>query len=105
MNDLRRQQLEHEAGRMGGVVRHVAGQGCFRLLLGRHHAEVERWHRPRQAAGVEAQPVPVVTSIVRVQDMDIDTGRRDFNLPILLSQEAAEKKGWPTWKKVYKFLC
>jgi amino acid transporter len=45
------------------------------------------------------------TSVVRIQDMDIDTGRRDFNLPILLSQEAEEKKGWPTWKKVYKFFC
>jgi yeast amino acid transporter len=45
------------------------------------------------------------TSIVRVDDMDIDTGRRDFNLPILVAQEREEKVGWPTWKKLYKFFC
>lgn len=45
------------------------------------------------------------TSIVRIEDMDIDTGRRDFNLPILLAQESEEKRSWPKWKKVYKYLC
>lgn len=45
------------------------------------------------------------TSFIRIEDMDIDTGRRDFNLPILLAQEAEEKRGWPRWKRVYKFLC
>ncbi|KAI0124647.1 amino acid permease [Xylariales sp. AK1849] len=45
------------------------------------------------------------TSIVHIRDMDIDTGRRDFNLPILLAQENEEKRVWPRWKKVYKFLC
>ncbi|KAI1336414.1 amino acid permease-domain-containing protein [Xylariaceae sp. FL0016] len=45
------------------------------------------------------------TSFIRIDDMDIDTGRRDFNLPILLAQETEEKRGWPRWKKVYKFLC
>ncbi|KAI8629282.1 putative amino acid permease [Xylariaceae sp. FL1651] len=45
------------------------------------------------------------TSFVRVVDMDVDTGRRDFNLPILVAQEMAEKRGWPMWKKVYKYLC
>lgn len=45
------------------------------------------------------------TSIVRTQDMDLETGRRDFNLPILLEQEDEERRGWPTWKKWYKLLC
>lgn len=45
------------------------------------------------------------TSIVHLEDMDIDTGRRDFNLPILLAQEAEEQRSWPKWKKVYKYLC
>ncbi|KAK0618390.1 amino acid permease-domain-containing protein [Bombardia bombarda] len=45
------------------------------------------------------------TRIVRIEDMDIDTGRRDFNLPILLALEVDEKKSWPLWKKLYKFFC
>ncbi|KAH6646484.1 general amino-acid permease GAP1 [Truncatella angustata] len=45
------------------------------------------------------------TSMVHMDDMDIDTGRRDFNLPILLAQEREEKRTWPKWKKVYKYLC
>ncbi len=45
------------------------------------------------------------TSFVRVRDMDIDTGRRDFNLPLLQAQEEEEKTSWPRWKKLYKFFC
>jgi yeast amino acid transporter len=45
------------------------------------------------------------TSIVKIEDMDIDTGRRDFNLPLLLAQEQEEKRAWPKWKTVYKFFC
>ncbi|KAK8095411.1 putative amino acid transport protein GAP1 [Apiospora kogelbergensis] len=45
------------------------------------------------------------SGIVRTRDIDIDTGRRDFNLPILVAQEAEERSGWPKWKKLYKFLC
>ncbi len=37
--------------------------------------------------------------------MDIDTGRRDFNLTLLLAQEEDEKSSWPMWKRIYKFLC
>jgi amino acid transporter len=43
--------------------------------------------------------------VVRVEEMDVDTGRRDFNLPILISREVDEKRGMPRWKRVYKFLC
>lgn len=45
------------------------------------------------------------TSVIRVEDMDVDTGRRDFNLPILLEQEREEKTSRPKWKKLYKFFC
>ncbi|KAL6869317.1 histidine permease [Amphichorda felina] len=45
------------------------------------------------------------TSYVRIRDMDVDTGRRDFNVPILMAQEREEREGWPRWKKFYKFIC
>ncbi|KAI6372418.1 hypothetical protein MCOR25_003739 [Pyricularia grisea] len=45
------------------------------------------------------------TSFVRAEDMDIDTGRRDFNLPILMAQEYEEKRNWPRWKRLYRFFC
>ncbi|KHN99940.1 general amino-acid permease GAP1 [Metarhizium album ARSEF 1941] len=45
------------------------------------------------------------TSFVRIRDMDIDTGRRDFNLSILIAHEKEEKASWPTWKRFYKFMC
>lgn len=45
------------------------------------------------------------TAYVRVRDMDVDTGRRDFNLPILKAQERGERAAWPRWKRFYKFVC
>lgn len=45
------------------------------------------------------------TRIVRMADMDVNTGRREFNLPILLEQEIEEKRSRPKWKKLYKFFC
>lgn len=42
---------------------------------------------------------------VTIHDMDLDTGRRDFNLPLLLALEAGEKRGWPKWKRFYKIFC
>ncbi|KAH8179775.1 amino acid permease domain-containing protein [Sarocladium implicatum] len=45
------------------------------------------------------------TSYVRIRDLDVDTGRRDFNVPILRAQEQEEKATWPRWKRFYKFLC
>lgn len=45
------------------------------------------------------------TSPVRVRDMDIDTGRRDFNVPILVQQEKEEWETWPKWKRFYKYMC
>lgn len=45
------------------------------------------------------------TSHVRIHDMDVDTGRRDFNLSVLLALEQEERATWPRWKKFYKFIC
>lgn len=45
------------------------------------------------------------SSLVLISDMDIDTGRRDFNVPLLIAQERAERRSWPKWKRMYKILC
>ncbi|KAJ0300705.1 hypothetical protein COL5a_006594 [Colletotrichum fioriniae] len=45
------------------------------------------------------------TVFIRIEDMDVTTGRRDFNLGILVAQEQEERRSWPRWKRVYKFLC
>ncbi|KAK0657325.1 glycoside hydrolase [Cercophora newfieldiana] len=45
------------------------------------------------------------TKVVKIKDMDVDTGRRGFNLPILVAQEREERSNWPLWKRVYKFIC
>lgn len=45
------------------------------------------------------------TRVVSAADMDVDTGRRDFNVPILLEQEVEERRAWPKWKRIYKIFC
>jgi amino acid transporter len=46
------------------------------------------------------------TSYVRVEDMDIDTGRRDFGrLGIIMAQEEEERQAWPRWKRFYRTIC
>lgn len=45
------------------------------------------------------------TAYVRTRDMDVDTGRREFNLPILMAQEKEERANWPRWKVFYKVVC
>ena len=45
------------------------------------------------------------TKIMKVQDMDLLTGRRDLNLEQLLAEEQLERKTWPRWKKAYKLFC
>lgn len=42
---------------------------------------------------------------VKLEDIDLYTGRRDLNLKMLAMQEREERRTWPRWKKVYKFLC
>jgi amino acid transporter len=45
------------------------------------------------------------TKIMRTRDMDLHSGRRDFDLTYLMAEEREERKQWPAWKKVYKFFC
>lgn len=45
------------------------------------------------------------TRILTVDEIDVDTGRRDFNLPLLIAREVNERRGWPRWKRLYKWLC
>jgi amino acid transporter len=45
------------------------------------------------------------THYVRERDMDVDTGRRPLNLPLLFMQEDEQRATWPRWKKLYKYFC
>lgn len=46
------------------------------------------------------------TSYVKVEDMDIDTGRRDFGrIGIIKAQEEEERRTWPRWKRIYRVVC
>jgi amino acid transporter len=46
------------------------------------------------------------TRFVTAEEMDIDTGRRDFGrLEIIKAQEDEERQSWPMWKHFYRFIC
>lgn len=46
------------------------------------------------------------TRPVTLEEMDIDTGRRDFGrLGIIKAQEEEERQTWPRWKRVYRYVC
>jgi yeast amino acid transporter len=45
------------------------------------------------------------TKIMRVHDMDLQTGMREINLRELLKAEREEMATWPAWKRVYKLVC
>ncbi|KAL6916191.1 hypothetical protein FSST1_007686 [Fusarium sambucinum] len=45
------------------------------------------------------------TQIVRLEEMDVETGRRYFRVHIFAAQEREERLGWPKWKRLYWFLC
>ncbi|KAK0745930.1 general amino-acid permease GAP1 [Schizothecium vesticola] len=46
------------------------------------------------------------TRVVRVGDMDVDTGRREGRVSVLVvEREREEREGWPVWKRVYQALC
>lgn len=45
------------------------------------------------------------TYIVQLKDMDLTTGKREMDLKMLMHDEEIERKAWPLWKKVYKFVC
>ena len=45
------------------------------------------------------------TKIMRVKDMDLQTGMRELNLRELLKAEREEMATWPAWKRIYKLVC
>ncbi|KAF2652245.1 putative amino acid permease [Lophiostoma macrostomum CBS 122681] len=45
------------------------------------------------------------TRVVRSYNMDLHTGIRELNIEQLIEEEKEERKGWPAWKRVYKFFC
>jgi len=45
------------------------------------------------------------TRVLRGRDMDLFTGKREFNVRSLVAEERADRQRWPRWKKMYKFFC
>jgi len=45
------------------------------------------------------------TKIVKIRNIDLQTGRRELDLRQLLKEERLEQRQWAAWKKVYKFFC
>lgn len=45
------------------------------------------------------------TKFVRVDEMDVETGKRYFRVHIISEQERDARLGWPMWKKAYRLLC
>lgn len=45
------------------------------------------------------------TSWVKLEEMDLVTGRRELDLSALLADERDERASWPAWKRVYKVFC
>jgi amino acid transporter len=45
------------------------------------------------------------TSIVRLKDIDVVSGRREIDLDQILADERAVRATWPWWKKAWKTFC
>lgn len=45
------------------------------------------------------------TSFKRAREIDVDSGKREMDLPRLLAEEREEKKQWSKAKRAWKFLC
>ena len=46
------------------------------------------------------------TSVVRLDQMDLNTGRRDLDsLGVTKAQEIEERQAWPRWKRLYRLIC
>ncbi|KAF3162598.1 hypothetical protein TWF788_001968 [Orbilia oligospora] len=42
---------------------------------------------------------------IKLEDIDLVTGRRELNLGETLRKEQEERAGWPTWKKAWHWFC
>jgi amino acid transporter len=101
-----------EAGKKGGAADWMAtaGGGAAAVTVDSPRSAAQNFFlqylcAPIVAACYVGYKLWFRTRVVRVDEMDVDTGRRDFNLPILMAREGRERRGMPGWKKVYKFLC
>jgi amino acid transporter len=45
------------------------------------------------------------TSIRRIEDIDVASGRREIDLDQILAEERAVRATWPWWKKTWKAFC
>jgi yeast amino acid transporter len=45
------------------------------------------------------------TPFMRVDNIDLVTGRREMDTRALIEQDRAEQAQWPAWKRVYKIFC
>lgn len=45
------------------------------------------------------------SKFVKLRDVDLYTGRRELNVKHLVALEREERRNWPRWRKIYKFLC
>ena len=45
------------------------------------------------------------TRFVRINEVDLTSGRRDIDLQAVLDEERIEREQWPRWKKIYKWFC
>jgi yeast amino acid transporter len=45
------------------------------------------------------------TPFMRVDTIDLVTGRREMDTRALIEQDRAEQAQWPAWKRVYKIFC
>jgi amino acid transporter len=45
------------------------------------------------------------TKIIKVEDMDIDTGRSFSRLHNMFAEQQEVRQTWPFWKRLYRSLC
>lgn len=45
------------------------------------------------------------SSVRRLKDIDIVSGRREIDLDQILADERVARASWPMWKKVWKTVC
>ena len=72
--------------------------------------QVENWFEAYLAAPIViimflAFKIIKKTRFRRLSEIDIDSGKRELDLPAILAEERAEQAKWPMWKKIWKTIC
>jgi len=81
------------------------GYGKMTVAQQVHHLALDYLAAPIILAFYIFYKVFYKTKILRLQDMDLKTGIREWNLPQLVAEEKAERAAWPRWKRAYKVFC